>query len=883
VDPNQLPIYRYEADIVRALTDHRVLVLEGPTGSGKTTQLPKILQRAMVTDGLIGITQPRRIAAVSVAWRVAKELGVECGQEVGYAIRFDDNTSSKTTIKLMTDGILLQEARTDPDFSRYAVIVVDEAHERTLNIDVTLGLLHRALSRRADLRVVVSSATLQPLVFQRYFQEATGLEVPVVSIDARPYPVEIIYRPPGSQGAQGAGDEGDGDGDGGDRGGRYGGGRGGRGGNGFESDDVIVESAATAIMELVRSGEPGHILTFLSGEAQIRQTYDKLALSRLPRDVVLLPLYGKLTRSEQERVFDDMPGLRKVILATNIAETSITVPDIRFVVDSGVAKVPRFQARSSIQTLFEEGISKASADQRAGRAGRTAPGKCIRLYTKRSYQGRPDFTDEEILRLDLSEVVLRLIDLGIREVETFPLPTPPRRKMLEAAIRMLEAMGAIDAERHLTRIGQRMMPFPLAPPLARMVIEAADRHPRVVEDVLMVAAFLSAHPPFLFPQGEEAEARAMQSRLQHPTGDAMTAVITLSRYLAARSPQGFCKEHYLDADVMAFIAKAYAQLRDIAQGLGIVLEGSGEPASVVASMAAGSAHQILRARGRTYEGQASDTPISVHPASALFSERAPFIVAAEVVVSSRAYARFACALRPEHVAEVNPALAREWGIATKKKSEARHPSGMPKDAIPQTLSIGGVRVAVDDRRGKLVVVLPTRDKARLEAADLRGVPPAALGWRAELVGPDGVVWGRPMSLAKWLASLALVPIAPGPAPETNPRELPVGALLELDRNLHTLQRVLPRVLEPCLVSKGRQAGWVALVSNGEGGFWVELVTDWGDALTTSLASLGDLHAALPQGDPLAAAVEERIDDMQARAEALEDAFAVAKRLAGKGA
>jgi len=845
LDPQALPIYRYEAEIVRALTDHRVLILEGPTGSGKTTQLPKILQRAMVTDQTIGITQPRRIAAVSVAWRIAQELGVTCGEEVGYAIRFDDNTSPATTIKLMTDGILLQEARTDPDFSRYGVIVVDEAHERTLNIDVTLGLLHRALSRRSDLRVIVSSATLQPAQFARYFEQATGLTVPIVSIDARPYPVEIVYQP-----AEG------------------------------DEDSAVIEAAVKAILGVVRGPDPGHVLTFLAGEAAIRQTYEQLSLSGLPRDVLLLQLYGKLTRAEQERVFEDVPGMRKVILATNIAETSITIPDTRFVIDSGLAKVPRFHARTHLQTLFEEGVSKASADQRAGRAGRTAPGKCIRLYSRKSYENRPAFTDEEILRLDLTEVVLRLIDLGIRQVEDFPLPTPPRPKALAAAIHMLEMMGAIDRERNLTRIGQRMMPFPLSPPLARMVVEAADRHPRVVEDVLMVAAFLSAHPPFLFPQGEESEARAMQARLQHPTGDALTAVITLSRYLAARSPVGFCKEHYLDPDVMAFIAKAYRQLQDIAKDLGIVMDGGGEPASVVRSMAAGFAHQILKSHGRTYEGVNSDTPISVHPASALFSARAPFIVAAEVVVSSRAYARFASALRPEWVAEVNPELAREWGLAKLKKSE-REP--IPKESIPQTLSLAGVRVAVEDRRGKLVVVLPAREKAKLERADVRSLPPAALTWKAELVAPDGVLWGRPMSLAKWLTVLKHVPVSEGPPVVVELRELPVGALLELDRNLHTLQRILPRVLEPVLVSKGRQAGWVALVSNGEGGFWVELVSDWGDALTTTSASLSDLHKGLPEGDPLGDAVLERIDELEQQEHALREAYAEAKRIAGKNA
>lgn len=869
MDPLKLPIYAAESEIVRALNDHRVLVLEGPTGSGKTTQLPKMLLRAMVTDKPIGVTQPRRIAAVSVAWRIADELKVKLGDEVGYAIRFDDMTSNKTVIKLMTDGILLQEARTDPMFSRYGVIVVDEAHERTLNIDVTLGLLHRALQLRDDLRVVISSATLQPLLFQRYFERAVP-HVPVVTIDARPYPVDIVYKPARS-----------------------------------DDQDAIVEAATDEIIAICKGTDPGHILVFLSGEAAIRQTYEKLALSRLGRDVMLLPLYGKLTRAEQERVFDEplTPSTRKVVLATNIAETSITVPDVRFVIDSGVAKVPRFQARTGISTLFEEGISKASADQRAGRAGRTAPGKAIRLYPKRWYDQRPDFTDEEILRLDLTEVVMRLFDLGVKEVETFPLPTPPRTGALKAAIKMLTTMGAIDQERNLTRIGLRMMPFPLSPSLSRMVVEAADRFPQVVDEVLMVAAFMSAHSPFLYPQGEEAEARAMQRVLAHPLGDAMTAVTALSRYLAAHNPEGFAREHYLDPDVMAFVKKAHRQLKDIAEGLGMTIQSGGDPTLVVRSVATGYAHQILRSSGRLYEGL-HDTPITIHPSSSLFGARAHYVVATDIVVSTRPYARNVSLLKPEWIAELNPELAREWRIQAPKKKTERQ--AIPPEAMPKVVNLGGVMAPVEDRRGKPVVRLSAQQSEKLARVDLRGIPPAILNWKAELVeeargeaqnrdhkgrgrdrdkGPEkserpSLMWGRPMALGKWLALIRVVPLPKGRAEV--PRDIPVGALLEIDRNLHTLARLIPKLLAPYIVSKDRQGGWLALVSNGEGGYWAELISDWVDALTTTLESARDLRKVLPDDDNLASQLDSELMSFeQQRFEALDHLESAKRFMAGE--
>jgi len=448
-----LPVYAHETELLAALHRHQVVVVQGPTGCGKTTQIPQILMRSGMFGGVIGVTQPRRIAAVSVAWRIAEEQDVQIGAEVGYTIRFDDMSSSHSRIVVMTDGILLQEVRKDPDLSRYGVILIDEAHERSLNIDFCLGLLHGIVARRPELRVLISSATLDPERFVEFFRDGVG-EVPVVQIRAEPHPVEVIWRPLIGQ-----------------------------------DPDELADAMAREVATIHRGGHPGHILAFLSGEDAIRRTSAAIASQRLGKDLAVLPLYGALTREDQERVFEPFAGRRKVVLATNIAETSITIDDIRHVLDSGLAKVPRVSFKTGIMLLREEGISRASADQRKGRAGRTAPGRCVRFYSQDSYRQRPPFTDEEILRLDLSETVLRLIDLGVRDFEDFAFPTPPPLARLRGALDALLAMGAIDRERRLTHVGERMVPFPLSPQLARMVVEAAEQAPDVVDEVLVVAAF----------------------------------------------------------------------------------------------------------------------------------------------------------------------------------------------------------------------------------------------------------------------------------------------------------------------------------------------------------------------------------------------------------
>lgn len=813
-------MYAHADEILDAVRRHQVVVIEGPTGSGKTTQLPQMLLEAGVTERVIGLTQPRRIAAVSVCWRIAEEQGVEVGQEVGYTIRFDDQSSDATRVRVMTDGILLQEARETPDFDDYGVIIIDEAHERSLNIDFLLGLLHRAVRNRADLRVIISSATIDPGQFVRFF-DGLGTAVPQVAIDARPHPVEIRYEVPRSSDPQ-----------------------------------DILDEAGWQIDAICKSGEEGHVLVFLSGEASIRGVEQRLLELGVHREAEIVPLYGGLKREEQERVFADL-GRRKIVLSTNIAETSITVAGVRFVIDTGVAKVPRVDTRTGVRTLREEQISRASADQRAGRAGRTGPGIAVRLYPQRVYEDAPRFTTEAVLRLDLREVVLRLVDVGVHEVETFPFPTPPPRKRLLTAVQQLQAMRAIDDERRLTDIGRRMTPFPLMPRMARMVIEAADRFPNVVNEVLMVAAWQSGRRPFRFPQGEEQAARAAQKSFAHPLGDAPTAVTVVRAYLAARDKQAFCERSYLDPDVMAFLVHAHSQLRDIAESLGIAVGSGGRSDDVVRCVAAGYADQILVGEGRALTS-ATGIRCTVHPSSSLFRVPVRFVVATEILVLKRPYATFCSALKPAWIAEVNPELADRLQLR-RAKDKRQQKGGVQKKDLPESVHVAGVDLPVVLRRGRVQVDIPGSAVPQLRqahAASLRDIP-SDVGALKARVFIDNNPWLTGLTLAKLLAVLPDVPL---PAAGHRLRcRVPDGALLELDRNGHTLQRHLRDVLAPMLPPRGKKPGWAALVSNGAGGFWFEVTPDIEEATTQSLAALDDWLGALEDDAPLVAEIQSKRD------------------------
>src|SRR4051794_4454672 len=484
--PPELPVSQRRDDIAAAIRDHQVVVVAGETGSGKTTQLPKIcleLGRGQgggeKGTGIIGHTQPRRIAARSVAERIAAELGTELGDVVGYQVRFTDRTSGAGRVKLMTDGILLAELQRDRDLRRYDTIIIDEAHERSLNIDFLLGYLKRLLPRRPDLKLIITSATIDPDRFARHFADAQGRPAPVIEVSGRTHPVEVRYRPLVELPEEDA-----------------------------EGEAIVrdqTEAIVDACKELVREG-PGDILVFLPGEREIRDTAEVLGGSpdRLDRrGVEIVPLYSRLSSAEQHRVFAPHPG-RRIVLATNVAETSLTVPGIRYVVDSGVARISRYSARTKVQRLPIEAISQASARQRSGRCGRVEAGIAIRLYSEEDYESRPLFTDPEILRTNLASVILQMTSLRLGDIGRFPFVDPPDRRHVTDGIQLLEELNAIRAEGRLTKTGQRLARLPIDPRLGRMILEAERQG--VLRDILVVAAALSIQDPRERPLEEQARA-----------------------------------------------------------------------------------------------------------------------------------------------------------------------------------------------------------------------------------------------------------------------------------------------------------------------------------------------------------------------------------------
>ncbi len=474
--PPELPVSARRDDLRAAIAEHQVVVVAGETGSGKTTQLPKIcLELGRGVRGAIAHTQPRRLAARTVAERIADELDVQLGGAVGYSVRFNDRSGEDTLVRLMTDGLLLAETSSDRLLRRYDTIIVDEAHERSLNIDFLLGYLQRILPSRPDLKLVITSATIDPVRFAAHFGDA-----PVVEVSGRTYPVEVRHRP-------------------------------------VDEETDQVEAIGDAVEELHREG-PGDVLVFLSGEREIRDTADGLR-GRLASDVEILPLYARLSTDEQHRVFRRPSGgyRSRVVLATNVAETSLTVPGIRYVVDPGTARISRYSARLKVQRLPIEPISQASADQRKGRCGRTADGICIRLYSEEDFEARPRFTDPEILRTSLASVLLQMAVAGLGSVEDFPFLDPPDRRQVRDAVTLLQELGAFGRASELTALGRRLAGLPVDPRMGRMVLEADALG--CADEVTVIAAALSIQDPRERPAEGREEADALHARFADPASD----------------------------------------------------------------------------------------------------------------------------------------------------------------------------------------------------------------------------------------------------------------------------------------------------------------------------------------------------------------------------
>ena len=501
------PDNQKQAEIARAISEHQVVIIAGETGSGKTTQIPKIcLALGRGVKGYIGHTQPRRLAARTVAARIAEEMESELGQYVGYKVRFTDQVSEQTHIKLMTDGILLAEIQHDRLLTQYDTIIIDEAHERSLNIDFILGYLKQLLPRRPDLKVIITSATIDPQRFSRHFNQA-----PVIEVSGRTYPVEVRYRPLFEDKKSDGKESGD------------------------ERDEL--QGIFDAVEELAREGL-GDILIFMNGEREIRDTADALRKLNL-RDTEVLPLYARLSNAEQNKVFQQHAG-RRIVLATNVAETSLTVPGIRYVIDPGTARISRYSWRTKVQRLPIEPVSQASANQRKGRCGRVADGICIRLYSEEDFNNRPAFTDPEILRTNLASVILQMLALGLGNMEAFPFVEPPESRHIKDGLTLLKELEAVrelpnfhgsqeqEARLQLTDTGRQLSRIPLDPRLAKMVISAAQTG--CLSEVLVITAGLSIQDPRERPMEKKQAADEQHRRFEDKDSDFL-ALVNLWNYL----------------------------------------------------------------------------------------------------------------------------------------------------------------------------------------------------------------------------------------------------------------------------------------------------------------------------------------------------------------
>jgi ATP-dependent RNA helicase HrpA len=621
--PPALPITDRRGDILDAIRGNQVVVVAGETGSGKSTQLPKLcLELGRGVEGMIGHTQPRRLAARTVAARIAEELGTEVGDLVGYKVRFSDQVGDRTRVKLMTDGILLAELQGDRLLRSYDTLIVDEAHERSLNIDFILGYLGGLLPRRPDLKVVITSATIDTERFACHFG------APVVEVSGRSYPVEVRYRPLGDA-ADAARDQTDG--------------------------------IRMAVDELRAEG-PGDILVFLSGEREIRDTAAALEDTG-HQDAEILPLYARLSAAEQQRAFRPHRG-RRIVLATNVAETSITVPGVRYVVDVGTARISRYNRRTKVQRLPIEPISRASADQRAGRCGRLAPGICVRLYGEDDFASRPEFTEPEILRTNLASVILQLAALGLGDVESFPFVDPPDRHAIRDAVALLAELGAMDVDRSLTRLGRRLARLPIDPRFGRMLLEADAND--CVREVLVIVAGLSIQDPRERPTGQEQEADALHRRFADRDSD-FVSLLNLWRYLEAeqrsRSSNEFrrlCRAEHLHHVRVREWQDLVRQLREVTHELGIRRRReAAAPDAIHRSLLAGLLSQV-----GTYDRATRDhlgarqAHFTIAPGSVLHRRSPRWVMAGELVETNRLWARMVAHIQPEWVEPLAAHLVR---------------------------------------------------------------------------------------------------------------------------------------------------------------------------------------------------------------------------------
>ncbi|MBF0276999.1 MAG: ATP-dependent RNA helicase HrpA [SAR324 cluster bacterium] len=625
--PKNLPITSYRENIIDAIQTHQVLIIAGETGSGKTTQIPKMcLEAGRGVAAKIACTQPRRIAATSMARQIGKELDSELGQEVGYKIRFSEKTSPLTHIQLMTDGILLNEIQFDRFLNEYDTIIIDEAHERSLNVDFLLGYLKRLLLRRPDMKLIISSANLDIPRFSEAFGNA-----PVIEVSGRLYPVEVRYQPLDEELEE-------------------------------QGEETMADAVVACVREILKSNWQGNILAFLSGEQEIREILGRLDSTK--QDVEILPLYGRLSNREQNRIFQNT-STRKVILATNIAETSLTIPGIRYVIDSGQARISRYSSRSRTQRLPVEPISRSSANQRKGRAGRVQAGICIRLYSEESYQNRREYTEPEILRSSLAEVILRMMALGLGDISEFPFIDPPSGSAIREGIKLLKELGALNDADKLSSLGKEMARLPIEPRTARMLLAARREH--ALREVLVIASAISVQDPREYPLEKIEHARQMHSVFVDKSSDFITLLNIWDRYheeweslKSENKMRKFCKKHFL-----SFVR--LREWRDIYQQLSTILsdypdfklyDDPVDYRAIHVSILAGYLNQIGLKKEKNQYQAPGNKEVMIFPGSGVFNKAGSWIVAAELVETSRLFARIVANIEVKWLESIGHNLCR---------------------------------------------------------------------------------------------------------------------------------------------------------------------------------------------------------------------------------
>ncbi len=643
--PPDLPITARKDEIVDAIRNHQVVVIAGETGSGKTTQIPKMcLEARLGISAMIGCTQPRRVAALSISQRIAEELNVTWGREVGCKIRFDDRSSAHTYIKLMTDGILLAETQGDPTLADYNAIILDEAHERSLNIDFLLGYLKGLLVRRQDLKLIVTSATIDTQAFSRHFDNA-----PIIEVSGRLYPVDVVYQPLDIESEE-------------------------------RGDISYVDAAVDATERILLETDFGDVLIFMPGERDIRETSDQLE-GRFAGEAEVIPLFGRLSAGDQQRVFS-RASRRKIVIATNIAETSLTIPGIRYVIDSGLARISRYNPRTRTRRLPVEPVSQSSANQRKGRAGRVEAGVCIRLYSEEDFNARAPFTQPEIQRANLAEVILRMKAFGLGDMETFPFVQPPSPASISHGFALLQELGALDERRELTPLGRDLARLPVDPTIGRMLLQSQREH--ATQEMLIIAAGLSIQDPRERPLDQKEAAATAHRKFNDPRSD-FIALLNIwnavhdqwEKLRTQNARRKFCRQHFLSYLRMREWQDLYSQLHDALDSLGTLKLNESNAAydAIHRSILAGLTGHVARREERNSYKAAGNRLITVFPGSALFDRSEParkssprntpvapkprssqpqWIVAGEIVETSQLFARTLAGIDPQWIFQLAP-------------------------------------------------------------------------------------------------------------------------------------------------------------------------------------------------------------------------------------